>query len=204
MVTSLPDVTEARLVKAGRPAPGVPNPDSAALGDWQAWFVGTAALILSRLPDDSAAIFYQTDIKRGGAWIDKGYLVQRGAEQAGARLLWHKVVCRKPPGTVTFGRPAWAHLLAFSRGLTESPGDATADVLAEPGEMTWSRAIPLAACQLACRWIAAHTHAHTVVDPFCGVGTALAVANAMGLSAVGVELSRRRAAKARTLQLRLK
>jgi tRNA G10 N-methylase Trm11 len=36
-----------------------------------------------------------------------------------------------------------------------------------------------------------------VVDPFCGQGSALAAANAHGLDAIGVELSRRRAAAAR-------
>jgi len=40
-----------------------------------------------------------------------------------------------------------------------------------------------------------------VVDPFCGVGTVLAIANAQGLDAIGVELTRRRAAKARKLDL---
>jgi hypothetical protein len=39
-----------------------------------------------------------------------------------------------------------------------------------------------------------------VVDPFCGVGTMLAVANGHGLDAIGVELSRRRAARAMKLQ----
>jgi tRNA G10 N-methylase Trm11 len=38
-----------------------------------------------------------------------------------------------------------------------------------------------------------------VVDPFCGVGTVLAVANETGLDAIGVELNRKRARKARTL-----
>ena len=42
-----------------------------------------------------------------------------------------------------------------------------------------------------------------VVDPFCGLGTALAVANVMGLDAVGVELSAKRAEKARSLAVRL-
>jgi tRNA G10 N-methylase Trm11 len=39
------------------------------------------------------------------------------------------------------------------------------------------------------------------VDPFCGRGTILAVANHCGLDAVGVEISRKRARKARRLAL---
>ncbi|MEI8255492.1 MAG: SAM-dependent methyltransferase, partial [Deltaproteobacteria bacterium] len=42
----------------------------------------------------------------------------------------------------------------------------------------------------------------TVLDPFCGIGSMLAVANAHGMDAVGVELSAKRAARARTLTLR--
>jgi tRNA G10 N-methylase Trm11 len=53
-----------------------------------------------------------------------------------------------------------------------------------------------AACDAAIAFIAS-TGATTVVDPFCGQGTALAAANTAGLSAIGVELSKRRAAKAR-------
>jgi tRNA G10 N-methylase Trm11 len=42
-----------------------------------------------------------------------------------------------------------------------------------------------------------------VVDPFCGLGSALAVANALGMDAIGVELSRKRAEKARELKVQL-
>jgi tRNA G10 N-methylase Trm11 len=40
------------------------------------------------------------------------------------------------------------------------------------------------------------------VDPFCGLGTMLAVANRRGLDAVGVELSAKRAERARALALK--
>jgi tRNA G10 N-methylase Trm11 len=42
-----------------------------------------------------------------------------------------------------------------------------------------------------------------VVDPFCGFGTVLAVANALGLDAVGVDVSPRMCRRARTLQIDL-
>lgn len=56
-----------------------------------------------------------------------------------------------------------------------------------------------AACELACRYVLSHTPTRTIVDPFCGVGTVLAVANALGLAAVGVEIANKRARKARNL-----
>ena len=186
IVTSLPDATEL---------PGVSH------DEWRDWFGEAAALVLSRTPPEGVAVFYQTDVKRAGGWVDKGYLVQRAAEAAGAKLLFHKIVCRKPAGTVTFGRAAYAHLLAFSRGVRPELARSTADVLADGGEMTWVRAIGLEACRVACRFVRSHTATRTVVDPFCGVGTVLAVANELGLDAVGVELNKKRARKARTLTL---
>lgn len=59
----------------------------------------------------------------------------------------------------------------------------------------------LDAARAAVRFIRTQTQSHTVVDPFCGVGTALAAANEAGLHAVGVERSARRARRARTLDL---
>jgi hypothetical protein len=73
------------------------------------------------------------------------------------------------------------------------------DVLGSTGVMTWSQATGGAACELACRYVLSHTATRTVVDPFCGVGTVLAVANSLGLDALGVEIANKRARKARTL-----
>lgn len=183
-VTSLPDVSELTL----------------SLPEWKAWFVDAASRVLSRCPDQGVTIFYQTDIKKDGVWIDKGYLCQKAAEQNGQELLWHKIVCRAQPGNITFGRPAYAHLLCFSRGLRPEIGKSMMDVLPETGEVTWTRGMGVQACRLACQFILANTDTHTVVDPFCGHGTVLAVANDLGLNAVGVELGAGRARKARVLQ----
>ena len=71
------------------------------------------------------------------------------------------------------------------------------------GQMTWARAMGVSACEAACRFLLEETACRTVVDPFCGLGTVLAVANALGLDALGVELSRKRAAKARLLHVDL-
>src|SRR5690606_7145753 len=65
VLTSLPDVSEVGL----------------SLADWRAWFLEAAALTIAGTPRDGAAIFFQTDIKAEGTWVDKGYLVQRAAEQ---------------------------------------------------------------------------------------------------------------------------
>jgi hypothetical protein len=188
LITSMPDVSEF---------------PSLTLDEWKEWFVRTASLVLSRCPDEGVSIFYQTDIKKEGTWVDKGYLVQKAAEQSGHALLWHKVVCRTPPGSITFGRPAYSHLLCFSRGIRADLSKATADVLPQAGEVTWTRGMGVQACLVACQYVLRNTSTRTIVNPFCGHGTVLAVANALGLEAVGVELSRKRAKKARSLRVAL-
>jgi hypothetical protein len=186
IVTSLPDYSE--LPRLG-------------FDGWRAWFIETAALVCERLAPESVAIFFQTDVKREGSWVDKSFLVQLGAERAQSSLLWHKVVCRAPAGTITFGRPAYAHLLCFSRGLRLPPARSSADVIPELGDMPWPRAMGTRACNEACKFLVAHTPCRTVVDPFCGVGTVLAVANQHGLDAIGIEISGKRARRAQTLDL---
>lgn len=56
------------------------------------------------------------------------------------------------------------------------------------------------ACQAACRYLREETDTAVVVDPFCGHGTVLAVANTLGLDALGIDLSSRKCAFARNLE----
>jgi hypothetical protein len=181
IITSLPDHSEL---------------PSLGIAAWKQWFVDTVALACRALADDGIAVFYQTDVKHDGRWIDKGHLVHSGVDAAGSHVLWHKIVCRVAPGSITFGRPAYAHMLAASRGLRLSPGVSTADVLPALGHMSWSRAMGGAACEAAIAQVA-KLGARVVVDPFCGYGSILAAANAHGLDAIGVELSKKRVARAR-------
>jgi len=185
IVTSLPDLSEMRAMD---------------FDAWRAWFVDVVALACAQVADDAPAVFYQTDVKRDGRWVDKGTLVALGAERAGAACLFHKIACRAPAGTATFGRPGYAHLVAFSRGLRPPVSASSADVLPGLGEMSWPRAMGTAACEEACRFLLRATACRVVVDPFCGFGTVLAVANAYGLDAAGVERSEKRARRARRLR----
>ncbi len=185
IITSLPDHSEL-------PELGVDG--------WRRWFVDTVALACRSVAADSVAIFYQTDVKHDGRWIDKGHLVMTGADAAGSHALWHKVVCRVPPETTTFGRPAYAHMICVSRDRRLLPGASTPDVIGSLGKMSWSRAMGTHACDAAVRFVGS-LGLRAIVDPFCGMGSVLAAANAHGLAAIGVELSRRRAAKARSLGL---
>lgn len=184
LITSLPDVSEV--------------PERGFEG-WRDFFTQAARLCAARVPDEGVAIFFQSDIRHAGAWVDKGYLVARALEGTGLLLLWHKVVCRRPAGTVTFGRASYSHLLAFGRTPRGLPERSTADVIPDAGFMPWSKAMGVTACKVACTFVLRETETRTIVDPFCGYGTVLAVANALGMDAVGVDLSARKCRRARTL-----
>lgn len=185
-VASMPDISEF---------PGY------SLKDWKEWFVNAATLILARTPENGVTIFYQSDIKVDGTWVDKGYLCQKAAESLGHELLWHKVICRSPAGIATFGRPAYSHMLCFSKTLRVDVAKSTADVMPDLGEKTWQRGMGLEACLMAAKFIKEQTTSRTLINPFCGEGSMLAAANAYELDALGVERSPKRAEKARHLNL---
>lgn len=135
------------------------------------------------------AIFYLED------WRTRGYVIS-SAERAlhvarhvaGVPLVWHGIA-RKKAG--------FAHLLAFGIGLPPEPPRVLEDGNAieedGPGLVAVRAMVELA-----------KRHASLVIDPFCGAGTILAVAEALGLRSIGVEVNQDLAARARTLKLESK
>ena len=189
VVTSLPDVSEV-------PAMGFEG--------WRTWFIEAAYRVIAWLPPSGVAIFYQSDVVHRGTWIDKSYLVQRALERTEATLAWHAIVCRKPPGTIARGRATYTHMLcvrasAITGAITE-PANRGPDVL-DAGAMPWSKAMGVEACRAACAYLKRDTQTRTVVDPFCGRGTVLAVAEELGFEAIGVDISAKRCRAARKLSI---
>jgi hypothetical protein len=129
-------------------------------------------------------------------------MVIRAAEEAGARVLFHKIVLRRPAGMLTAGRPGFTHFIAVSRALKCPDVLAIPDVIGDAGEQKWVRAMGVRAAGHAGRFARDVVGARVVFDPFCGVGTVLAAANALGLDAWGVEKNRKRAEQARELRVR--
>jgi hypothetical protein len=186
VVTSLPDVSEV---------------SSLGFDGWRTWFIDAARDVIRWVPDAGVAIFYQSDVRHRGAWVDKGYLVMRAAEDvSGASIAWHKIVCRRRAGTPTLGRASYSHMICVARAPRPSTRP-TPDVLPDAGLMPWSRAMGVEACRVACRWLIDETSTRVVVDPFCGRGTVLAIANELGLDAIGVDTNAKRCRAARTLAL---
>jgi hypothetical protein len=188
VITSLPDWSELPEL---------------SLDEWLLWFERAATLIFERVPPDGVAIFFQSDIRTGGQWIDKGAIVQRAAHALQIPLLFHTIVCRRAPGTVTYSRASWSHMIGFSRGVRPEIGRSTADVIVDGGFKPGPKSMGVNACLAACRFVLTETDHRTIVDPFCGLGTVLAVANQLGLDAIGVDLSARQCRKAKALDLDL-
>jgi hypothetical protein len=188
LIASMPDISEFHAT---------------SLADWKKWFTDTAALVLSKTPDEGVSIFYQSDIKMDGTWVDKAFLCQQAAESLGHALLWHKIICRVEAGKATFGRPAYSHILCFSKKLRlHDLGKSTPDVIPVIGEKTWERGMGLEACLMIAKFLAEQTPTKTLIHPFCGQGSMIAMANHFGLNAIGIERSPKRAEMARCLTVK--
>lgn len=186
VVASVPDVSEVGI----------------SLDAWRGFFTRAVRAALTASDDAGVVFFFQTDIKREGRVISKAAMVLREAEEVGVPLLWHKIVCRRAPGLATRGRPAFSHFFAFSRSAVEDPMRATADVLPDLGFMPWSHSMGTRAAELAMSTIRSLSPSTSrVIVPFCGIGTAVAVANRYGFDAVGIERNKKRAHLAEALQL---
>lgn len=116
--------------------------------------------------------------------------------------------------TRSTGRPKYSHFLCYRKskfsptemGIIEESKRYRTAMFAVPdifyrGEMIWAKGIGLDCCFVGVRFLRDVVHAKTVVDPFCGKGTVIAVANLLGVNALGVEISRKRCRNASRIQL---
>ena len=104
---------------------------------------------------------------------------------------------------LTYGRPGYTHLIAVSRAMVCPDVLPIPDVIVDAGPQKWVRAMGVRAAGHAVRFAKEQVGAKIIFDPFCGVGTVLAVANTLGLDALGVEKAKKRAEQARELRARV-
>ncbi len=181
-------------------------PDSAELPGtpfepWRAWFSLVAERVLLAAPEKTLVIFAQSDVRHQGVWIDKSFLVQEAAKKVGAYLLLHRLVCRLPAGTVTFGRATYTHLLVFSKGLRLSQRYGYSDIIPDGGPRAWVRGLGLHTCEAIVRMVKQETAADTLVALFSGKGLLLEVARRQGLHSIGVDLSKKQCRHAERFDL---
>ena len=180
IVTSIPEMDEVKL----------------PFNEYIEWFRNAAHLCLEAVKDKGYCIFLQTDRKYKG-WVDKSYLISDEAHKLGIRMIWHKIALRTEVGKTDLFRPTYSHMLCYSK--EGAIGIPVTDVI-QRGDVTYANGFGIDAVKLVIQFLKKHK-IKSVVDPFVGSGTVVAVANAMGLNAVGVDIDKKQCAKAKVLQI---
>ena len=182
IITSIPEMEEVNL----------------SVKEYEDFFRTASRLCLEAVSDDGYCIFLQTDRKYHG-WIDKGYWITDEARNLGFHTVWKKIALNKEVGTADLFRPTYSTMLCFTK--KGKVGKLFPDVVYS-GEKTYSNAFGVEPVRLCVEYVKSNG-IKKVVDPFCGSGTTLAVANELGLDAVGVEINKKFCEMSRKLKITL-
>lgn len=166
IVTSIPEMSELNL----------------SYGKYVEFLERAVTLCLEATNPKGYVIFLQTDRKHHGL-IDKSYFISDVAQKLGYKMLWHKIVLRKEVGKVDLFRPTYSRMLCYTK--SGKVGKVFPDVI-YAGETTYTNGFGVDAVKLAIDYLKSNK-IRTVYDVFVGSGTTLAVANKLGLNAVGVD-----------------
>ena len=159
------------------------------------FFSTVAALIFSKLDPYGYAIFIQTDRKYQRALIDKSHILSTIAYENGMKIIWHKIVLHRDVNSTNLHRPTYAHMLCYSK--LGSTGAAFPDVIPVSYAL-YKNGTPVEAAVRAVKFIKDNNkHDTTIIDPFVGRGTILAVANNLGLRAVGIDIDQDQVSRAK-------
>jgi len=192
---------------------------------WERWFLRAAGSVLEALPPHGVVIFVQTDDRDAirGQVSKFALVMQAAADHAqSVKLLWHRVVHFGTVDEGCHGCVKFSHLICFRKnspskghGEPEMPASSASnggghlepvhglpDVLwrgIKPRGLNAARSFGAHMTRVVLQWATQQLGVHTVVDPFCGAGTVLAVANVLGLCAVGIDISSKRTKQAQTM-----
>jgi len=180
IVTSVPEMEEVHLSK----------------DKYVVFLKDAAKLCMEAVKDTGYVIFLQTDRKQKG-WIDKSYIISDAACELKIPMIWHKIALRQNVGTSGLFRPTFSHMLCYSK--KGKVGPVFPDVL-ERGSVTYENAFGMDAVTAVLEYVKKQG-AKTVVDPFVGSGTTVALANKMGLKGIGVDIDPKQCKKAEQLTL---
>ena len=178
IITSLPDAYEMEM----------------EVDDWSVWFLQAVEQCMLSASPRSAAIFYQTDRKVDGRWESKAFRLFAVAFKVGMHCVWHKIVLRHVAGKRDLFRPGFTHMIAFSREMKS--GAPSADVM-QGGTRIYGNAMGIKAARIAIDFV--RGTAPMIVDPFCGRGTVCAVADALKINSIGLDIDPHQIFRAKNL-----
>ena len=158
----------------------------------------SATLIFNNSHTDGYVIFIQTDRKIAGKWIDKSTIINTIAEKLGWQLKWHKIVLQREIGKCDIHRPSYSHMLCYS--VNAGPGEVTQDVFPVSSKI-YANGTPLIAANFAVDFVKRYSPFKSLVDPFVGQGTVVALAHARGLDAIGIDIDPQQCLLAEQCQL---
>ena len=180
IITSLPDMEEVGM----------------DVNDWVNWIKKTCKLIIDSLDDNGIVIIYQTDRKYKGRILDKKTLISNEFIKLGYNNIFNKIVLKQKPETTNLFRPTFTNLFGFSKKITS--GKSTPDVI-NCGKMIYKNAMGLNACKTSIEFIKSKIDTNIIIDPFCGQGSILKIANEMGFNSIGVDILKEQCIKAKNI-----
>lgn len=161
------------------------------------FFRRAATLCLRAVKPTGYVIFLQTDRKYKG-WIDKSAVLSEEAAKQEMRMIWHKIALRTEVGKADLYRPTYSHMVCYS--TAGKIGVPTANVV-HRGPVTYPNAFGVDAVRHVLTFVQrtwSSRRGPVIVDPFVGSGTVVAVANALGMNAIGIDLDANQCKLART------
>jgi hypothetical protein len=195
---------------------------------YKEWFKDMVKQLMVRLAVGNYVVLLQSDARmmnnkqEAYEWLDKSHLANAAADETGCTLVWHKILLTgKDAHKRSTGRPCFSHLVCFVKNPPSEPvthlctiQEATANKIAHRtsyfaipdifyrGEMLWPKGIGLDSCYVGVMFLKHIGKAEVILDPFCGIGTVLAMSNVLGVNAKGVEISGSRCRKSKKLVIK--
>lgn len=196
--TGIPDIKDIPLFNNMKNSTALQRTE-----DYLSWSTSLLDGLFRRLAIGQVAIFNVTDAKvmtTSGdivCWVDKSHLCSLSASKHQCNLLWHKIAINSEHhDSCSPYRPSYTHLLCYGKQMEYKLSQFRTPDVFDRGAMGWTKAIGLDACILGVAFLRDVVGTPLVIDPFCGHGTILAVANYFGLPSLGIEICVRRARQA--------
>lgn len=164
--------------------------------DWQEWANFHISAICEKMDPNGVFMVYCTDRRKNGRLLDRQHVLSAYAQASGLRPIFHKIILRRDPGKSDLFRPAYSNLIAFSKNITA--GSPTPDVI-HAGRMEYKNAIGANASRFAMEFFGRKTDTETVLNPYCGSGSVLKIANEYGFRAIGIDNDREQCEYAKNL-----